>query len=291
MKFTTLRNLMASMLVVGVAGSVIAVGNGTFALFNATTQNTSNTFTTDDLTLNDNGCTNKASTNAAATCTSLLTLANMIPGDAKVGKFYIKNASSKAAFSLTLTVTDAASGTQTVSTVAPNRASGSGGGGLGLFLFSCRNSSSAPVDCTTGSPTKIVSIYATSGSNTCTAGTSITLAGSTFDSTAVTVSPTDESISINGVNCKPGNDATAIASLSNVAINGPDTVTSNGTTNNNVFDFFGTSTSGNYGIDQYGIIINLPGDAGNAFAGGSSNSNSANLTLAWKATQVVGQAQ
>jgi hypothetical protein len=294
LKFKTLRNLLASMLVLGVAASVIMAGNGTLALFNATTQNPNNNFVTDDLEIQDNGgtttCTSSASgTNGAnpnGTCDTIGSITNMIPGDAKVGKVKITNASQVANFTLSLTVTDANSNQALDKTTAPSS------GGLGLFIFACRDATPKPVDCTTGSPTQVLSVYASNGTSTCTAGTLLPLASSHFQASDITVSSTDESITFNGKNCKPGNDSSPLLTAVNaLGINGPDGsfVGGDGVTYNNVF--LSSIANSGKGVDYYAVVVNMGGNAGNSLAGGSSNNNNASLTFAWKATQIVGKAQ
>jgi hypothetical protein len=275
MKFTTLRNLMASMLVVGVAGSVIAVGNGTFALFNATTNNTSNTFTTDDLKLSQNGCVNLASANSPQACGTLITLSNMIPGDSRLSRFYVENTSNAAKFTLKLAV-DATAGTSTIDSTAPSA------GGLGLFIFRCLNGSSAPTACT-GSVTSVLPLYATNpGGGSCNAAITLTGGPAAFGTSFITVtqSQSDDSLTIGGgsTKCQPGNESTAIGSLNSASaltINGPDT--------GNVYAPVGAGGT----RDQLALIVSLPVPAGNTLA----NKTATNLTMAFTATQVVGTAQ
>jgi hypothetical protein len=271
MKLTTLRNLMASMLVIGVAGSVVGVGSGTFALFNATTTNTGNTFTSDDLQITDavdggSSCTGKASTSSTTgTCDVIVTLSNIIPGDSKFGTFKITNASSHAAFDLKLDITQHGGSGGTV--LDSNPAADATNAGLGLILFRCLAGSTA-VSCTSSSLDTLHPIYGSCGGD-------ITLGTAQAFSTAI-LGPADTGSNKlpvgspvpGAANCTPGNTAAGISAVTINPITGPDTA---GHYN------FGTA-------DNIAAVVFLPGKSGNAVAGKSGT----NLDFLWTATQVVG---
>ncbi|HEU0166568.1 MAG TPA: hypothetical protein VFS62_02245, partial [Chloroflexota bacterium] len=227
MKFTTARNIMASMLVLGAAGSVLAVSNGTFSLFNATTQSSSNTFTTDDLQLDVASC-NEATASGqtagqtAGGCDALMALPHMIPGDSKTFSYNLKNNSANAKFSLQLAVSAPSGATSTLlNTTAPNDSSS--GGGLGLLVLRCENSGGTPVSCASG-VSQVKPLYASCPSS----NAAIAVSGGVFDKTQVSVASTatDDSISIGGTTCHAGNDGAAISSLNgtsnSLGISGPD---------------------------------------------------------------------
>src|SRR5262245_61448539 len=109
----------------------ILSASGTFALFNATTTNTGNTFISDDLTITNNGTCSGKSSSRTATCSSVVNLSNMIPGDGKLGKVTIKNGSGAAYFTLNFSVSATAS--TLLDQTPPNDTTT--GGGLGLFIF------------------------------------------------------------------------------------------------------------------------------------------------------------
>src|SRR5947209_2973484 len=91
MKFKTLRNLMASMLVVGVAASVVGVGSGTFALFNASTTTTA-TFQSGNISIS----------NSAPAGFVLVTPTRIIPGDTFGGTLDVTNTAGNVDFNYTL---------------------------------------------------------------------------------------------------------------------------------------------------------------------------------------------
>src|SRR5579862_5883397 len=115
MRSKTLRNLMLSMLVLGVTGSVVGVG--TFATFNATVTSTGNTFSTGNfsfaMTETGGTCTDVAGATVTGTCAGVLTnlnagpISNMVPGDSWLSYSTLtNNAASTGAVTVTLALSD-----------------------------------------------------------------------------------------------------------------------------------------------------------------------------------------
>jgi hypothetical protein len=153
---------MASMLVLGVAGSVIAVGNGTFAAFNATTSNTANTFATGDISLKltDNGstvCTGTSGTalGVATGCGVVVSLgSNMVAGDSKLGLFTLDTTGSARAADITLTTDTSCSGCagSLLSSTLPSATPP----GLAMLIFRCTDGSGAAAACSgTNTPVQL----------------------------------------------------------------------------------------------------------------------------------------
>jgi predicted ribosomally synthesized peptide with SipW-like signal peptide len=273
MKLTTLRNLMASMLIIGVAGSVIGVGSGTFALFNATTNNTGNTFTTDDLTFSNtpNGvacvASAKASSNPSQDCAALVTISNTLPGDSKLGLLTLNNGSAQANVNIDLAVT-ASPSTALDTTSAANNASS----GLGLLMFRCRNAgNTANQACTGVAATLLVPVY-----GTCASAVSIAAATGVTSAVFGSARAADNQIPVGdgGVLCTAGNTASGISSvaLPTATVGGPDAFTDT------------TKGLAPGHTDNLAIAVYLPGKAGNTLA----NLGPSTLKFAWNATQVVG---
>jgi hypothetical protein len=272
MKFTTLRNLMASMLVVGVAGSVIAVGNGTFALFNATTTNPNNVFSTNDLIFKNTPsggsvCTAQATVNSGATptCSTLVTLSNMVPGDSKLGSLTLQNASTVTSpndgVSLSTSSVTASSTSLLDSTSFANSATT----GLGLLVFMCETSGSADRPCTgngTGTTT-LVPVYGSCTANPVTGGVDV----ATTDISGA--SSTADTLTIGGATCTGANVLT-----SSMNVTGFDTVNS------------GSGAIANGNSVHVAVVVYLPGIAGDTVAGKSST-----LSFNWTANTVIGRSQ
>ncbi len=272
MKFATLRNLMASMLVVGVAGSVIAAGSGTFALFNATTTNPNNVFSTNDLIFKNtpNGgslCTAQAtvSSGATPTCSTLVTLSNMVPGDSKLGSLTLQNGSTVTSPNDGVTLSTSSVTTTSSSTLDSTAFANSATTGLGLLVFMCETSGSADRPCTgNGSgTTTLVPVYGTCSANPVTSGVDV----ATTDISGA--SSSGNTLTIGGATCT---GASVVTSAMNVA--GFDTINS----------VTGAIANGN--SVHVAVVVYLPGIAGDTVAGKSST-----LSFNWTAQTVIGRSQ
>lgn len=265
---------MLSLLVLGVAGSVVSLG--TFAQFNAVTTNPNNTFSTGFVevtnTVNSGtGCNSFSggggASNSPQTCSTFLTLSNMIAGDSKVGTLTIQNSStSNGPVQLALSLSSSTSNTIVSNT--PNATSSSG---AALLLFRCVGTGNynQPASCNTSSG-KLFPLY-----GTCT-GTP-TMGASGFGSSQVaSANSADANIVIGGVTCTP--TATALNAVTGISINGPDSVPSPGST--------GTPALGmNAGTSEnMAGVVYLPGTAGNTQS--SNGTNTATLTFNWTATGI-----
>ncbi len=273
----TIRNFMLTLLALGVAGA--AGSFGTFAQFNAVTTNPSNTFSTGfiQVTNTANGgaaCTSQSSgggaNNSPATCSSLLTLSNMVAGDSKVGTLTVSNtSSSNGPVQLSLSVSSSTS-----NSIVANVPTASASAGLGMLLFRCVGASpggsyNSPVTCNTSSG----QLYPLYGSCT---GTP-TMGSSGFNTTQVaSANTTDQNIVVGGVTCTP--TATALNAISNLSLTGFDAVPSPGSTGTPAL---GISAGHS---DFYAGIVYLPGIAGNTQS--SAGTNTATLTFNWTAAGI-----
>jgi len=262
---TTVRNLMLTMLVMGVAGSI--VGIGTFAQFNAVTSNPSNTFATGNIVFSNqpNGgatCTGTSGTNSgvATGCATLVTIgSNMVAGDSKLGTLALGNTSSSArAITLGLQVTGTGG-------VLENAVANASTSGLGLLLFQCQTSTGVPTACSTNN-VLLTQVYPTTG--TCAPGT--VAGGLTTSKISTTAVSNTASVQVNSVTCTGGSVLTG----STVTVSGTDLV-----------------SAGTYGLatgttDNLAAIVYLPSPAGNSQA-----STSDTLSFTWTATQINGTSQ
>ncbi|GEM_PF-2141140 len=270
-RLDSLRNLMISLLLLGTAGTVIALS--TFAQFNAVTTNGGNTFSTGliEFTNVPNGgtvCTADSNGTSPATCNALISLSNMIAGDSAVGTLTVTNTTnSNGPVQLALSISSSSS-----NSIAANAPSGSSAG-LGLLLFRCIGAGNfdQPSPCNTNAG-QLYPLY-----GTCT-GTP-TMGSSGFGSSQVASADTaDANIVVGGVACTPGNSATALNSVSSVSITGFDAIPQPGST--------GTPALGiaQGHSDDYAAVMYLPGQAGNNQS--SAGTNTTTLTFAWTATGV-----
>lgn len=78
----------------------LGAGGGTFASFNATTTNKTNTFSTGSLTLTDSSCKSTSSASNSATCSGIVTVSSHVfaPNSAIFGTVTIKNGGTLTAF-------------------------------------------------------------------------------------------------------------------------------------------------------------------------------------------------
>ncbi|HVA23372.1 MAG TPA: hypothetical protein VMW62_03190 [Chloroflexota bacterium] len=266
MKAGTLRNLMASMLVLGVASSVIGVGSGTFATFNATTTNLG-TFATGNIIFHNtpNGGTPGTGTSdlgtplgTASSCTALNVIGSMVPGDSKLNKMVIQNDASSAR-AVTVALTTSASPSTALDANAPGAGATAG---LGMLIFRCTNGSGVELSCTAANMTP-VEVYPTAGGCTVPSIASGGLIPSVIGNDATAT------ITVNGPPCTGGAFTNA-----SFALGGPDTVATG---------IQGLNTGSS---DNLAIILYLPDTATNGQAGLTSG-----LSFQWIATQINGTAQ
>lgn len=286
MRFAAIRNLLLSLVVLGAAGAIIGAGTGTFALFNAVTTSTGNTFSSANITfadvMNFNGanagttCTSTSGATASGTgCTTALgSLATMVPGDSKVGTVRFTN-SGNVTVSVAMAVSDAVSNVLT-STAIGTAATSPSSAGLGLLIFQCTTSGGVDQNCkATDTTGKLLPVYY----STCNSGSAISLASpgaglpvstSTFNTTSLT----DNGIKVVGsstVTCYGGNTTTAFASL-------------NGTSNSITL----ASTLAPSGNLSLAVLVYFPPSTSSAsFQNLSGNS----VTYTWTATQIAGTSQ
>ena len=279
MKLNTLRNVMLSMLVLGVAGSVVGMGSGTFAVFNATTTSTGNTFSTASITFSNTTaggtCTSTAGAAATGTCTATLNRATMVAGDSKLGATTLTNGGN-AGVTVSLGITD--SGSDTISTTGIGAAKSTAvSDALGLLIFECLDGSGNDVSCS-GSVASLYTVYGSCGSSGSPATfASVTQAGA-FTASNVT---TNNGLSDNGIKvgtgtngfCYGGNTAAGIKGLSVpiVATSGSPTVA-------------GANSLATTKTDNLAIIVYLPTTADNS----AQNQTSTSYTLTYTATQLAG---
>jgi predicted ribosomally synthesized peptide with SipW-like signal peptide len=264
---TTIRNLMMTMLVLGIAGSVIGVG--TFAQFNAVTNNPSNTFAAGQIvfsnTVGSTTCTGQSGTSSgvASGCATLVTIpSSMVPGDSKLGLFSLSNVSTSArAVTLAMQVSATASSALDANSIANTATSG-----LGLLVFQCTNGGS-PVVCT-NNPVTLTQVYPST--STCSPGSIATAGGLTTSKISTLAVSNTQSIQVNGVTCTGGNVTQASAQT----IAGTDTVATGQTG-------LATGTT-----DNLATIVYLPSVAGNSMSNLTST-----LNFTWTATQVNGTSQ
>lgn len=275
MRFKTLRNLMASMLVLGVAGSVIGVGSGTFAQFNAVTTNTGNTFASSDIKfVNTNGagtaCTGQSSvTNGVASgCGVIATLGSLIPGDSKLGLFtLVNNSSTEPALSIKLAVAAELNHSSLLDTNTPTSGTSGSTGGLALLVFRCTAAGGTTAQACTGvANTNLVPVIGTcTGTPSITATTGLTKAAIGGASTSAATVTVGDAFTV----CTGGPIIT-----SSTSIGGLDTV-------NGVANVLGVGHT-----DNLGALVYLPGTSGNAMAALSDI-----VDFTWTATQIPGTAQ
>jgi predicted ribosomally synthesized peptide with SipW-like signal peptide len=276
MRFSTLRNLMLSMLVLGVAGSVAGVG--TFATFNATTTSTGNTFSSANVTfrdiLNGNGanvCTSTSGgTAAGAGCTTALgTAATMVPGDTKYGTVVLTN-QGNVSVSAGLTVTDSASNVLT-STAIGTAGTSPVSAGLGLFILECTTSGGTDEDCTATDATgkfKVIYGSCTGAVTTLTPNGGLPVTSSTYNTTGLL----DNGLNVktgasSNTECWGGNTATALNALTSISLVNP------------------LATSANLSLAM--VIYFPPSTSTASYQNLSANS----LTYNWIATQLPGAAR
>ncbi len=282
MRFTTLRNLMLSMLVLGGAGAVIGAGSGTFAQFNAVTTSTGNTFSSAAITFSNTTaggtCTSTAGAAATGACTQMATLGSMVPGDSKTMLTTLTNGGN-AGVSVGLAVADAASTHDNIVTSGIGAAKNTPPGtyGLGLVIFECRDGSHNDVACSSANVAELYTVYGACGaSGSPSANAVVTQAGAFSASRVNTTNLTDNGINVgtgsNGV-CYGGNTAAGISSAtpSIVAATGAPTA---GNTNP-----LATNKT-----DNLAIVVYLPYTADNT----TQNKTTPNLTFTWPATQRAG---
>lgn len=286
MRLNTLRNVMLSMLVLGVAGSVIGMGSGTFALFNAQTTSTNNTFSTASITFSntDSGgtCTSTAGATATGSCTGATSYttkaSNMVAGDSKTA-FTVLTNGGNASETVNLGITDAGSDAITATGIGTKGAT-TAADALGLLIFECRDSSHNDVSCS-GSVAELYTVYGSCGttgaSNAATFAT-VTQAGA-FTSAAVT---TSNGLSDNGIKVGTASDGYCYAGNSGTtALKGlsvPIVASSSNPTAGNTNPLAATKT------DDLAIIVYLPVTADNS----AQNLTATSLTLTWTASQIAG---
>ena len=279
MKLNTLRNVMLSMLVLGVAGSVVGMGSGTFAVFNATTTSTGNTFSTASITFSNTTaggtCTSTAGgATVPANCTSTVTRSTMVAGDSKLGTTTLTNGGN-AGVTVSMAITD--SGADSISTTGIGAAkSAAVSDALGLLIFECLGAGGVDVSCS-GAVTSLYTVYGSCGSSGSPAAfASVTQSGAFSASNITTSGVTDNGIKIgtstDGV-CYGGNTAAGISGLTVpiVASSSNPTVA-------------GANSLATTKTDNLAIIVYLPTTADNS----AQNKTATNYTLTYTATQLSG---
>ncbi|HLG70855.1 MAG TPA: SipW-dependent-type signal peptide-containing protein [Chloroflexota bacterium] len=220
-RLQTVRNLMLSMLVLGIASSVVGVG--TFATFNASTTSTNNTFSSATISfqdvLNAGGAGNTCSSTAGAAATgsgctvALGSLSTMVPGDSKFGRVVLTN-NSNVAVSVALSVTDSASNALTTTSIGTAGTSPTSAG-LGLIVLQCQTSGGADESCgATDASGKVKILYGSCTGNPATISVALPLATTSFS----TASLTDNGIKVNTTECYGGNTGSGLASISNASL-------------------------------------------------------------------------
>jgi len=286
MKFKTVRNLMLSMLVIGVAGSIVGVGSGTFSLFNAVTTSESNTFTSASVTFSNttNGGTCTSTAGAAATTAAACTastsytgqLATMVPGDSKTMTTTLTNGGN-VSVTVTLGVAEnSGSNSLTSNGIGTAGSTTAGTDGLGLLVFECRTSGHADVACGSGTVAELYVIYGSCGNSGSTSGNATVTQAGAFTSANVTSTGLNDNgvkvgTSTNGY-CYAGDTTTALAGAS-IPIVGTATPTVG-----NVAPMAAAAT------DNLAMIMYLPTIANNNL----QNISSSSLNLTWTASQIAG---
>ena len=285
MKGKTLRNLMLTMLVLGVAGSV--VGIGTYATFNATVTSTGNTFATGTFTFSmteyGGTCTDASGASSSGTCAAYLTGINApftgwVPGSSWLTYTTLNNAStSPSAVTATVAFSDSASNALTNNGVDSNSTTTQEAAGLGLVMFECQTNAGADVACNNASLQKLDVIYGNCGGG---AGTVLTrgLAGAIATTDVTQPSSTDNGIKVFGTECYGGDNATPVTnnglnklgSAVNIIGTGLPATTLAKNTSYNVL-----------------MLFYLPNTASNSLAGLTGNS----LTATFTANSVAGASQ
>ena len=262
MRFTTLRNLLLSMIVLGIAGSVVGVG--TFASFNATVTSAGNTFSTASITFSDTPNGGSACTSTAGGTTSCTTavgsLAGMVPGDSKFGTVVLNNGGT-VAVSLAMSVADASPNALTTTSIG-SASSSPTSAGLGMVLLECTNSGGTDEGClSTDGSGKVKVLYGSCTGSVTTISTALPITTSTFSTTSLT----DNGIKVNGTECWGGNTGAGISTaVSNLSLSSS------------------LATSGNVSL---AVLIYLPSSVSSSTL---QNLSGNSLTYTWVATQLAG---
>jgi predicted ribosomally synthesized peptide with SipW-like signal peptide len=262
---------MLSMLVLGVAGSVVGVG--TFATFNASTTSTGNTFSSANITFADvlngggsgNTCTSTsgAAASGSGCSVALGTLSTMVPGDSKFGTVVLTNSNtSNVAVSVALSVTDSANNALTNTGIGTAGATATSAG-LGLLVFECQNSASVDENCTTTDPSgKVKVLYGSCSGSPATISTALPIATTTFSITSLT----DNGIKVGSTECYGGNTTTGLAAASNLSLS--------------------SSLAVNTNLSLFQLVYFPPSTSSSTLQNLSGNS----LTYTWTASSLAGTA-
>jgi hypothetical protein len=281
LKLNTLRNVMLSMLVLGVAGSVVGMGSGTFAVFNAQTTSTGNTFSTASITFSNTvsgggTCTSTAGAPATGTCTATLTRSTMVAGDSKLGTTTLTNGGN-AGVTVQVVITD--SGSDTISTTGIGAAKSTAvSDALGLLIFECLDGTGADIACSSASVASLYTVYGSCGASGSPATFATVTQAGAFSSSFVT---TNNGLSDNGIKVGTGTNGYCYGGNTGAGIKGlsvPIVASSSSPT------VAGANSLATSKTDNLAIIVYLPTTADNSAQAKTATS----YTLTYTATQLAG---
>jgi hypothetical protein len=286
---------MLSMLVVGVAGSIVGVGSGTLSLFTAVTTSTGNTFTSAQISLSstNNGgtCTSTAGATATGTCTAMpASFTALVPGSMRTFFSTLTNVNSTngGAFTVNLVITDTAGTHDNVVTYGIGTAGSTTTGtqGYGLLIFECRTAAHADTSCSGGSVGELYTVYGSCGSSgSPSTFATVTQSGAFSSSNVASNGLNDNGVKIGtGTNgyCYGGNTGGSGSGIAGSAGTGP-TIPIIASSGSPVVGN-GSNSLAVAATDNLAMVLYLPYTADNTV----QNKTNPNLTFTWTATQVPG---